>query len=213
MTEPRSPRSDYKVVAKSVDNATTLYWLHLRNEPLSAADVLTLWRTDDAFTEWFVAILQDCEYDTYRWETPPTTRQSLEQPFEFALIDSPGLAPVADPNPFNQHFAAADESQEVLEFDNLSGDARLVVPTPRGPHEHYRHLAAFSRLASPQQQQRLWQVVGKVAQEKLCDKPIWLSTAGGGVSWLHVRFDASPKYYRHKPYKAGHGWIGKLLRR
>ncbi|MGI9175867.1 MAG: DUF6940 family protein [Rhodothermales bacterium] len=24
---------------------------------------------------------------------------------------------------------------------------------------------------------------------------MWLSTAGGGVSWLHVRLDSRPKYY------------------
>ncbi|MBX3248007.1 MAG: hypothetical protein KF901_12575 [Myxococcales bacterium] len=30
---------------------------------------------------------------------------------------------------------------------------------------------------------------------------VWLSTAGLGVDWLHVRLDARPKYYRHAPYK------------
>ncbi len=31
--------------------------------------------------------------------------------------------------------------------------------------------------------------------------PVWLSTAGAGVSWLHVRLDDRPKYYGHGPYR------------
>jgi hypothetical protein len=28
-----------------------------------------------------------------------------------------------------------------------------------------------------------------------------LSTAGAGVSWLHVRLDDHPKYYSYEPYQ------------
>ena len=31
--------------------------------------------------------------------------------------------------------------------------------------------------------------------------PVWLSTAGGGVDWLHMRLDERPKYYRHLPWR------------
>jgi|TARA_B110000114_G_scaffold61516_1_gene65428 hypothetical protein len=31
--------------------------------------------------------------------------------------------------------------------------------------------------------------------------PVWVSTNGGGVSWLHIRLDAKPKYYQYEPYK------------
>lgn len=33
------------------------------------------------------------------------------------------------------------------------------------------------------------------------DVPIWLSTSGLGVYWLHVRLDTRPKYYNHDEYK------------
>ncbi len=36
---------------------------------------------------------------------------------------------------------------------------------------------------------------------RLNSKPVWLSTAGAGVSWLHVRLDDKPKYYGHAPYR------------
>jgi hypothetical protein len=32
-------------------------------------------------------------------------------------------------------------------------------------------------------------------------EPLWLSTAGQGVFWLHVRLDRYPKYYNHAPYR------------
>ncbi|MFN0016858.1 MAG: DUF6940 family protein [Pirellulaceae bacterium] len=30
--------------------------------------------------------------------------------------------------------------------------------------------------------------------------PVWLITAGVGVSWLYVRLDDRPKYYGYGPY-------------
>jgi hypothetical protein len=30
---------------------------------------------------------------------------------------------------------------------------------------------------------------------------VWLSTAGAGVPWLHVRLDDAPKYYGHAAYR------------
>ena len=33
-------------------------------------------------------------------------------------------------------------------------------------------------------------------------RPLWLSTNGLGVAWLHARIDARPKYYSHRPYRA-----------
>ena len=32
-------------------------------------------------------------------------------------------------------------------------------------------------------------------------EPVWLSTAGAGVPWLHVRLDDRPKYYGFGPYR------------
>ena len=40
-----------------------------------------------------------------------------------------------------------------------------------------------------------------VLQAALSEKPLWLSTAGGGVAWLHLRIDSRPKYYSHRPYR------------
>ena len=44
--------------------------------------------------------------------------------------------------------------------------------------------------------------VAAAVRRRVSDPPVWLSTAGMGVSWLHLRLDSQPKYYRHGPYRA-----------
>jgi hypothetical protein len=67
-------------------------------------------------------------------------------------------------------------------------------------------LAAFVRLAPAQQQSALWRSVGEAMQRRLSKKPVWLSTAGAGVPWLHVRLDDLPKYYGYRPYRQPSWW-------
>ena len=38
-------------------------------------------------------------------------------------------------------------------------------------------------------------------QRRGINHKLWLSSAGGGVSWLHFRIEDSPKYYVHQEYK------------
>ncbi len=84
----------------------------------------------------------------------------------------------------------------------LGRDAILVVPCSEAPPEAYGHLAAFSRDAPAEQQHAFWKLVGESVASRLSTKPVWLSTAGAGVSWLHVRLDDRPKYYGHAPYRS-----------
>jgi hypothetical protein len=97
-------------------------------------------------------------------------------------------------------------------FTNLGGDARLVVPrdwsTPSSTDRNrYGHLAAFVRGAPAQQVVQVWRTVAETVKEELLDgrrpaqKPLWLSTAGTGVAWLHFRLDSRPKYYLYRPFK------------
>jgi len=83
----------------------------------------------------------------------------------------------------------------------LGGDARLVVPTPQGDAGIYTHLASFVRRAPAAQRDAFWQRVGECLAEEIEEGTRWLSTAGGGVSWLHVRIDRRPKYYKYLDYR------------
>ncbi len=168
----------------------------------SYGEVLEAWRSDAAFREFFAGLLAGAPYDAYLWETPPVAEASLGRGFEFVLADSPALAAMTpDPHSFAAHFQAAGGDAEVAVFANLGGDARLVAPTPRAAPGVYAHLAGFACGAPNAQQHAFWQALGAQVMERLSDRPLWLSTNGLGVAWLHARLDSRPKYITYRPYR------------
>jgi len=171
--------------------------------PVKFSEVLRRWQDDAVFRAFFIALLADAPFSAFRWETPPITAASAGRPFEFALLDSPGLATQPDLDAFAEHFRGQAERRDVVSFPNLNNDAILVVPCPLGPVSAYGHLAAFVREAPDIQKHSLWRLVGELMERRLGPRPVWLSTAGAGVSWLHVRLDQRPKYYGHTPYREG----------
>jgi len=174
--------------------------VHVGSRPATVTDVLRGWQGDAGFRSLFNSLLADAPYAAFRWETPPVTASTANRPFEVVLLDSPGLERRPDPEAFAEHLAGGAEGR-VLEFPNLGGDAVLVVPCPSAGPSAYGHLAAFVRQAPERQRHALWKVVGAAMQRRLGSKPVWLSTAGAGVSWLHVRLDDRPKYYSYGPYR------------
>lgn len=110
-------------------------------------------------------------------------------------------------------------------FPNLGGDAWLVAPRAWPPvpltaataqastdTERYGHLAAFVRGASPVQVAQVWRTAAETLGGQLlwggggrprqpADQPLWFSTAGTGVAWLHFRLDSRPKYYLYRLFK------------
>lgn len=169
---------------------------------LSFQKVAALWQEDAAFRAFFNDLLAAAPYRAFRWETPPVRQATWSQDFEFVLLDSPSLEREAERDVFAQHFTP--DVHGVAVFENLGGDATLIVPNPLAndvcPTSGHSHLAVFVRNAPAPQRDNLWRCVGETLIEKLGPKPIWLSTAGAGVAWLHVRFDSRPKYYGHRPF-------------
>ena len=84
-------------------------------------------------------------------------------------------------------------------------DAIMILPSPVDADSSYSHLLAFLETAPTTQLHTLWQLVGESAMHRLDEPPVWLNTAGGGVSWLHVRLDDKPKYYVYRPYREATG--------
>jgi hypothetical protein len=160
----------------------------------SYAQVIEAWRHDRDFRSWFNDVLAAAPFAAFRWETRPVSIATVNDPFEFVLLDNPDLAREPEPEAFAERFRRGTEA-EVLAFPNLGGDAIMVVPRPLGPRSAYGHLAAFVRGAPEAQRAALWQAVGEAMAQRLGSEPVWLSTAGAGVSWLHVRLDDRPKYY------------------
>ncbi|MFK7923897.1 MAG: hypothetical protein AB8H47_18200 [Bacteroidia bacterium] len=172
----------------------------LREElPLSFGEVFQAWQNDLEFVRFYCQLLAQSEYEAFFWEHPALTQDNLDSPYEFILIEAAYLAQVkAQPHTFAEHYT---DSKTVVSFPNLGNNARLVVPVPVPERGHYPSLAAFIRRADEQQLLTFWQSVAYALGERLGPKPCWLSTAGMGVYWLHVRLDDRPKYYRHKAYK------------
>jgi hypothetical protein len=174
--------------------------IDLDSSPVSYAEVLRRWQEDADFRSLFIALLADAPFAAFRWETPPLTKATAGRPFEFVLLDSPGLASAPDADAFAEHFRTAAVGG-VVAFPNLGQDAILVVPCPNGPTSAFGHLGAFVRQAPEAQRHALWERVGAEMNRRLGAKPVWLSTAGAGVAWLHVRLDDRPKYYGYRPYR------------
>ena len=168
-------------------------------EPLAYGDVIGLWQASSAFRALFIETLSASTFDAFRWETPGVSRSDLTRAFECVLVDDPGLERPADRTAFHEHFLS--DGDGVVTFENLGGDALMVVPSPRAADTAYAHLAAFIRQGPEEQIHALWKTVGRAVDGRVSDRTLWLSTAGGGVPWLHVRLDSRPKYYTYAPYK------------
>jgi hypothetical protein len=194
---------EIQLIAPGVVGAT----LSAGGARLTFSQVMSLWRDDVAFVVEWVTRLAAVPFDAYCLETPPLRRRILNEPFECVLVESPLLARIeADPLPFQEHFRASGGS---VVFPSLGKDALLVAPCPVNDSTCYAHLAAFLRSASKEEACQLWKTVALGLDDRLGEAFVWLSTAGLGVSWLHVRLDSRPKYYRYRAYAAAQYWGGK----
>lgn len=167
--------------------------------PLTFSDVLKLLRESSDFRSYLTAQLSATPFVAFRWETPPVTLKSVGREFECVLLDSPGLARTPDARAFATYFDT-HAVDAVAVFPNIGKDAVMIVPCPIAADSTYGHFAAFLRNAPEHQQHALWKAVGYAMEEHLSSQPVWLNTAGGGVSWLHIRLDSRPKYYHYSPY-------------
>lgn len=203
MTKNSGMSSQYSAEFTQLNHGRVLHFRLLRDSgPLSWSDVVDRWQNDQSFRCFFISILVNAPFPAYFWETPPVTSATINGQFGFVLVDSQQLAGVrTDQKAFASHFASAQSGASVVEFSNLGGDATLIVPCPRGPLSAYSQLSTFARQAPDNQQHQLWTSVGVALERRLGSQPVWLSTSGLGVYWLHIRFDSTPKYYMHEPYR------------
>jgi hypothetical protein len=196
------------VTGVQVDDRTDRYTVSTAQSRLAFRDFFAKLAdaADPALRTALAAALRDSRFPAFYFETPPFSRASIRSPFEFVLVSAPDFVGMqADPSAFRNVIGAPPAGRpDVAIFDNLGGDARLIAPVQvAGVMEaKYAHVAPFVRGAPREQVDRLWRSVGRVAMECVEDGRVhWLSTAGGGVPWLHVRFDLRPKYYTHRPYR------------
>jgi len=155
----------------------------------------------------FIDILKNSEFQTYFFETPKVTRDTLKKTsFEFVLARAQALESVtAEESAFQEYFGLCDKERKVTNFENLGRDAMMVVPCPVNQDKQiYSSIAPFMREGPMDQVEEFWKTSARVMKEQVKKKsnknPTWMSTSGLGVYWLHLRLDSRPKYYTFNPY-------------
>lgn len=142
----------------------------------------------------------------YFFEMPPLDRKTFHRPFEFVLTPATFKPRVANPKAFSAHFK--DHKNNIAVFPNLTKESLLIAPTPilHSPHPKkdtmYLNLSHFLREGPPSQIRQLLSCLSQTLMTRLSEisKPVYVSTSGQGVPWLHVRLDPVPKYYTYVPY-------------
>lgn len=166
---------------------------------ISHRQFLTLLSENEEFIRWYNRLLADSEFDAFFWENKPMTEQNLDHDYECTLVESGLLSRVSpDTTTFDSYF---EDDSDVVQFPNLGGDARLIVPCPVAEDSVYTQIGNFVRDAPDHQVQNLWKHVGNEMLNQVQKEPRWLSTSRLGVYWLHVRIDSVPKYYQTEEYK------------
>ncbi|HRI68881.1 MAG TPA: hypothetical protein PK156_31845 [Polyangium sp.] len=187
-----------------LDSRTRKSIVHWNGAPLSMREAYELCISSAPFRQAFMDELCALPYAAFFWETPPSTIDTAKRNFEFVVTDAPKLAAVfPEVQAFSEHFGKDTSGDGVVTFENLGRDAMLVVPCPMVDHACYAHLGAFVRGAPRAQVHALLSAIGAAVMGRMSNRPLWVSTAGMGVYWLHVRLDSRPKYYRHGPYTYG----------
>ena len=212
--------------ATEIDSRTLKFIPRRQNQRLDFKQFFTLLQ-DELFLENFIVILQNLPYEGYYFECPPVNSQNFDQKsFEFVIVKSSTLQfRRAEKEDFKDYFTE-DEKVLAVGFENLGKDAFLIAPNPWSTSklDIYSHLGSFMKKGSKgnfsiffiikpyissitEQLKGFWKLASKIFLEEIkrkASKNIWLSTAGDGVAWLHLRMDTRPKYYQYVPYYKYH---------
>lgn len=190
----------YWVEAWGAGGAATEHQLLRDGTHLRWSDVRRGLERDGDVRAVLTETLRAADGAAFFWECVPW-RAEADPLFAFVTVPSDALArPRPDPEPFAEHLHA--DRAPVHAFPNLGGDAQLVVPAPVGRRDVYAHLADFVRGAPRDQVDALWVALAEqIALWRRTPRPLWVSTSGLGVSWVHVRLDGRPKYITHAPYR------------
>ncbi len=170
-------------------------------ESLELVDVLT------------TAVGNNCPFKAAMWEAIPLSRARFrDTPFAFILAESRSLETMEpDSHAFDEH--KPTDGALVSTFYNLGNDALLISPVKLRQEDSdadYTHIKVFmSRNGKTEklQARQVWKQLGEELQRLLDnpftsnDQPLWVSTSGLGIGWLHLRIDSRPKYYTFHPFR------------
>src|SRR5690242_11327628 len=127
-----------------IDNNNRKFSLLENGVRLEYAGVIQRWQENREFRDFYFSILREAPFDAFFWEHPPVTHINIKDGYEFVLVNSTTLSSVqADPSPFQEKFYADASGRSVIAFQNLGGDAELIVPCLLAARNVYAHFASF----------------------------------------------------------------------
>lgn len=140
----------------------------------------------------FAESLKNIHYEFGFMEFPiyEATKQTT-----FLIIDASNKFKnkIHDSSVFNSYFT---NDKLCITTLNLKKDALMVIPTINGGNTNYLNILSFIRTANYKQIDALLCELGiQVCKQIKINKPIYVSTHGLGVYWLHIRIENTPKYY------------------
>lgn len=192
-----------RVALEAMDVRTFKIVVERGGVAMSWAEVVAGWVDEASLRTAMIEAIAGVGFAAVYWEARSVAPEDRDREFEAVVIDAPELArEAADVRSFLTPLAGA-RAPAVGCFANLSGDAELVVPAPGEVKQGYPHLAAFLRAAPEEQKHALLKVLGAAVERWLRERRtrVWVSTAGLGVPWLHVRLDSRPKYFKWAAYR------------
>ncbi|MGK0388424.1 MAG: hypothetical protein ACI94Y_001153 [Maribacter sp.] len=188
----------FKILGKNEQGARIR--IEQKNKLLTFREVFNYWQTSTNFIEFYIDSLIALNYDEFFWEHPALKEEYLDKSYEFIVQKSISFSKRnVDENAFSNYI---NSDKQVAVFDNLGRNAKLIVPTKKIPIDTYKHMGNFIRNAEKIQIIEQFNQLSKaILSEVGAGRLIWVSTAGLGVIWLHMRLDSRPKYYRTNSYK------------
>jgi hypothetical protein len=100
---------------------------------------------------------------------------------------------------YNNYINESD-NKFVTSFNNLNGDARLIIPIPK-KGKNFTTIKDFIDNASQTQQKYFWKyAASEIIRILESNDKIFISTHGLGIPYFHLRIDTYPKYYQTKAY-------------
>ncbi len=144
---------------------------------------------------------KDSKYENVLWEFPPYSSSTKNNKAEFVIIGS-AIFPPSNPQAFADQFNETNEiNKSVVVFDNISGDCKLISPVPDIMNDKYMgHIMSQIKYGNTDTTHQLLKTLGDIVSAYNNDKPLYVSTHGYGVPWLHLRLCDKPKYYHQKEY-------------
>lgn len=151
--------------------------------------------SSENFRNEIINIFIDSQFTDVFWEFPQYSANTSNNLAEFMLIESFPFGQ-ADSSSFAEHLKNKEDNQVVI-FKNLSGDTKLIaINSHNTGNQTFCHIMEFMKKTSYENKHNLLIKIGKeMIIYTNSTKPVYLSTHGHGVPWLHVRICSKPKYY------------------